>query len=243
MKSHEIKSGDSETSQTILLNALQSHDRVAISFSGAEDVVLIDMACNLSSEFSVFCLDTGRLHPETYRFIEETRKYYGLEIDVISPNAQAVADLVKKKGLFSFYEEGHKECCSIRKIEPLRRHLANFDAWITGQRRDQSLTRVSVPSIQKDEAFSTDEHLVTKYNPLAEWTSDQIWQYIKSNKVPYNKLHDKGYMSIGCEPCTRPTNPGQHEREGRWWWEDADDKECGLHIVNELSVNKLSVNK
>lgn len=233
MKSHDKESENPQTAQTILLNALQSHDRVAISFSGAEDVVLIDMACSLSSEFSVFCLDTGRLHPETYRFIEETRKTYGIEIDVISPNAQAVADLVKKKGLFSFYEDGHKECCSIRKIEPLRRHLANFDAWITGQRRDQSLTRTSVPSEQKDEAFSTDEHLLTKYNPLAEWTSDRIWQYIKSNKVPYNKLHDKGYMSIGCEPCTRPTNPAQHEREGRWWWEEADDKECGLHIVNK----------
>lgn len=232
MKSRKQLSGETQAPQTIIHKALQSHDRVAISFSGAEDVVLIDMACNLSTEFSVFCLDTGRLHPETYRFLEETRKYYGLDIDVISPDAQAVAALVKKKGLFSFYEDGHKECCSIRKIEPLRRYLAGFDAWITGQRRDQSLTRSLVPTAQKDEAFSSEDRLLTKYNPLAGWTSEQVWEHIRSNQVPYNKLHDKGYKSIGCEPCTRPIEPNQHEREGRWWWEAADEKECGLHIVN-----------
>jgi phosphoadenosine phosphosulfate reductase len=221
-----------ERPQDILAQALNSHKEVTISFSGAEDVVLIDMACNASDRVNVFSLDTGRLHPETYQFIEQVRHHYGIDIEMISPDSNAVAELVKAKGLYSFYEDGHQECCGVRKIEPLRRHLQHWDAWITGQRRDQSPTRTNVPVRQTDSAFSTAEHPVEKYNPLAEWTSADVWQYIRDNDVPYNNLHDRGYMSIGCEPCTRAIRPNEHERAGRWWWEESTKKECGLHIIN-----------
>ena len=220
------------TPSDIIKQALNSHDQVQISFSGAEDVVLIDMACNLGENFEVFSLDTGRLHPETYRFIEEVRNYYGLDINVISPDGNAVAELVKSKGLYSFYEDGHHQCCGVRKIEPLRRHLATAQAWMTGQRQDQSPTRSNVPQVQVDTAFSDDDHQVIKYNPLSEWRSSDVWHYIRENDLPYNKLHDQGYQSIGCEPCTRPVGPNQHERAGRWWWEEATKKECGLHMIN-----------
>ncbi|MEX0941654.1 MAG: phosphoadenylyl-sulfate reductase [Pseudomonadales bacterium] len=218
----------------VLQAAYTQHDaaKVAISFSGAEDVVLIDMACQLSDEVRIFSLDTGRLHPETYQFIETVREHYGIEIEVLSPDAAAVEQLVKEKGLFSFYEDGHTECCGIRKIEPLRRHLTHLDAWITGQRRDQSPTRAEVPQIQEDQAFSDERRTLMKYNPLAEWTSAEVWQYIREHNVPYNKLHDRGFMSIGCEPCTRPVGPNMHERAGRWWWEEATKRECGLHVIN-----------
>lgn len=219
--------------QEILQLALTSHDTIGISFSGAEDVVLVDMAVKIRKDVQVFSLDTGRLHAETYRFIERVREHYGVAIELMSPNAEAVQKLVREKGLFSFYQDDHKECCGIRKIEPLRRKLLTLDAWVTGQRRDQSPgTRTSIPVVQDDRAFSRPNETLTKYNPLANWTSQQVWEYIRSNDVPYNDLHDRGFISIGCEPCTRPTGPGQHEREGRWWWEEATKKECGLHAVN-----------
>lgn len=218
----------------VLKSAFERHaaDRLSLSFSGAEDVVLIDMACNLVDEVNVFSLDTGRLHPETYAFIERVRNHYGIEIDILSPDPASLEAFVKEKGLFSFYEDGHQECCGIRKIEPLQRHLAGLDAWVTGQRRDQSPTRADVPQIQEDKAFSNDERTLMKYNPLAEWSSAQVWQYIRDNDVPYNELHDQGYVSIGCQPCTRPIGPNMHERAGRWWWEEATKRECGLHVIN-----------
>lgn len=222
---------EDKTPEEILAVALSQHQRIAISFSGAEDVVLIDMACNISEEVHVFSLDTGRLHAATHRYIEKVREYYGIDIDVLTPDSEALAQLVKSKGLFSFYRDGHQECCSVRKIDPLRRYLKDFDGWITGQRKDQSSTRVDVPIMQTDAAFSDDKTLL-KYNPLANWTSRQVWQYIRTHDVPYNELHDQGYPSIGCEPCTRQVGPNQHEREGRWWWEESADKECGLHIIN-----------
>ena len=219
--------------QDILAYALDNFDNIAISFSGAEDVVLIDMAYKIRKDISVFSLDTGRLHAETYRFIEAVRKHYNIVIDVVYPEAARVEKLVKEKGLFSFYEDDHKECCGIRKISPLRKQLLTVDAWITGQRRDQSPgTRAEVPVMQDDKAFARPDDKLTKFNQLANWTSQQVWDYIRQNNVPYNSLHDKGFVSIGCEPCTRPTGPGQHEREGRWWWEEATMKECGLHAVN-----------
>ncbi len=228
---------DSELStqspQDILRYALANHDNIAISFSGAEDVVLIDMAHKIRPDIQVFSLDTGRLHAQTYRFIEEVREKYGIAIDVVYPEASRVEALVKEKGLFSFYQDDHKECCGVRKIAPLRKQLLTVDAWITGQRRDQSPgTRAEVPVIQDDKAFARPDDKLTKFNPLANWTSKQVWNYIRENNVPYNALHDEGFISIGCEPCTRPTGPGQHEREGRWWWEEATKKECGLHAVN-----------
>lgn len=219
--------------RTILKAALSSFDNIAISFSGAEDVVLIDMALQIRKDIQVFSLDTGRLHPETYRFIEKVRKHYQIEIDILTPNREQLDSFVKQKGLFSFYEDGHSECCGIRKVEPLRRKLATLDAWITGQRKDQSLdTRGDIPEAQLDSGFSGQGKSLIKFNPLLNWNSAQVWDYIEAYQVPYNDLHQHGYISIGCEPCTRPVLPNQHERSGRWWWEDGAKKECGLHAGN-----------
>lgn len=220
--------------QKILERALSLFDNIAISFSGAEDVVLIDMAHKINKDIKVFSLDTGRLHAETYQFIEQVRKHYGIEIEIMYPDAAQVEALVKEKGLFSFYEDGHKECCGIRKVAPLRRKLSTLDAWITGQRQDQNpATRGSVPVVQVDTAFSSGDRSLIKFNPLSSWTSADVWMYIRTYEVPYNPLHERGFISIGCEPCTRAVLPNQHEREGRWWWEDAGKKECGLHAVNQ----------
>lgn len=224
--------------EDVLADALQRFpaERIAISFSGAEDVVLIDMAVKLGYAVQVFSLDTGRLHAETYQFIERVRERYDLEIEMLMPDASAVGQLVREKGLFSFLRDGHQECCAIRKIQPLREKLRGLDAWITGQRQDQSVTRTSVPTEQDDHAFGSNDHPLVKYNPLAQWSSQDVWDYIRANDVPYNELHNRGFTSIGCEPCTRPTGPHQHEREGRWWWEEAEDKECGLHEQNVKPV-------
>ncbi len=223
----------SQSPQDILAYALEQFPELAISFSGAEDVVLIDMAHRIKPDVRVFSLDTGRLHGETYRFIDRVREHYKLEIDVLFPDADAVQAMVREKGLFSFYQDTHKECCGIRKIGPLRRKLLTLDAWVTGQRKDQSPgTRAGIPVIQDDKLFARPGEKLTKFNPLANWTSAQVWDYIRSRDVPYNELHDRGFVSIGCEPCTRPIGPGQHEREGRWWWEEATKKECGLHGDN-----------
>jgi phosphoadenosine phosphosulfate reductase len=220
--------------QEILAYAIQEYSpHLAISFSGAEDVVLIDMAAKVGGEFRVFTLDTGRLHAKTYQFIEKVREHYGINIEAFFPQPDAVENLVREKGLFSFYRDGHKECCGIRKVEPLRRALASLNAWVTGQRRDQSPgTRAQVPVIQADPTFSSNGNQLVKFNPLANWTSQQVWAYIRENNVPFNPLHERGFISIGCEPCTRAVLPGQHEREGRWWWEEETQKECGLHAGN-----------
>lgn len=222
--------------QEILKTALQMFDNISISFSGAEDVVLIDMACRIRKNVKVFTLDTGRLHAETYQFLETVRNHYPIELDVVFPDTAQVQALVNEKGLFSFYKDGHKECCGVRKVRPLRRKLATLDAWITGQRKDQNPnTRAEIPLVQNDNAFSTADHPLVKFNPLANWTSAQVWQYIRAYEVPYNPLHERGFVSIGCEPCTRSVLPNQPERQGRWWWENPDDKECGLHATNKKS--------
>jgi len=216
----------------ILKFALQHFDNIAISFSGAEDVTLIELAHKMTDKLNVFSLDTGRLHPQTYRFIEKVRKHYQLDIEIMAPNQEKLEAFVKQKGLYSFFEDGHKECCGIRKVEPLKRKLSTLNAWITGQRKDQSpSTRSSVPVIEIDEGNSNDSRPLIKFNPLANWTSKEVWDYIKMSEVPYNELHEQGFISIGCEPCTRPVLPNQHEREGRWWWEEETQKECGLHIT------------
>jgi phosphoadenosine phosphosulfate reductase len=218
--------------QEILAWGLARHGaNCALSFSGAEDVVLIDMAMRTGHPFSVFCLDTGRLHEETYRLIDRVRAFYGVDVQVMFPEPLAVESLVRKKGLFSFREDGHGECCGIRKVEPLRRALGQFAAWATGQRRDQSpATRGEVSVIQLDTSFKgKGGATLVKLNPLTFWTSSQVWDYIRSQRVPYNELHDHGFVSIGCQPCTRPIRPGEHERAARWWWEEATQRECGLH--------------
>jgi len=220
--------------------ALQKFDNIGISFSGAEDVVLVELATKAASKLGksvqVFTLDTGRLHPETYRFLEKVRSHYGIDIDVMHPDAEKLDAFVAEKGLFSFYDTDHHECCGIRKIEPLRRKLSTLDAWITGQRKDQSpSTRNQVDVLELDATFSSTEKPLIKFNPLANWSSSQVWEYIRMFDVPYNELHDRGYVSIGCEPCTKAIGPNQHEREGRWWWEEATAKECGLHQGNVIA--------
>ncbi len=212
-------------------------DRVALAFSGAEDVILIHMAVEVARNgasgrrpFRVFTLDTGRLHAETYGFLERVREHFHIPIEAYFPQADAVEKLVREKGLFSFYRDGHQECCGIRKVEPLRRALSTVDAWVTGQRRDQSpSTRADIPVVQLDPTLSSPERQLVKFNPLADWSLHQVWDYIRAHQLPFNPLHERGFISIGCEPCTRPILPGQHEREGRWWWEDQTRKECGLH--------------
>jgi len=203
----------------------------AIAFSGAEDVALVDMAARTELPFSVFCLDTGRLHPETYRFIDKVRRHYRIEISLMAPDSTELEDFVRRKGLFSFYEDGHKECCAIRKVGPLRRALAGYQAWVAGVRHDQSpATRAEIPVVQLDPGFKGSAGPLVKLNPLAHWSSAQVWAYIREHEVPYNELHSRGFISIGCEPCTRPTHPGEHERAGRWWWEEETQRECGLHV-------------
>jgi phosphoadenosine phosphosulfate reductase len=208
---------------------------LGIAFSGAEDVVLVHMASELGLPFSVFCLDTGRLHPETYRFIDAVRKRYKIEIALMSPEAAPLQALVKAKGLFSFYDDGHEECCGVRKVEPLRRKLATLRAWATGQRRDQSpATRGDIAVVERDKTFPGigGAGTLLKINPLARWSSADTWAFIRENSIPYNSLHERGFISIGCEPCTRAVLPGEHERAGRWWWEESTKRECGLHIGN-----------
>lgn len=209
-------------------------EQVAISFSGAEDVVLIDLACKQGIKPHVFTLDTGRLHAQTYGFIEQVRNHYDIPIHALSPDAEQLQQLTAQKGLFSFYQDGHAECCAIRKVAPLRKHLQQFDAWVTGQRRDQSkATRDGLNVVETDNSFSGRGAQLTKFNPLCHWTSEQVWNYIRALEVPYNPLHEQGYISIGCEPCTRATLPHQDPREGRWWWEAEDNKECGLHVKDQ----------
>lgn len=216
----------------ILQEIFRYYPDAAISFSGAEDVALVAMAKKLNPDIRVFTLDTGRLHGETYRFIDQVREQLQLDIEFMYPDTQAIQNLTRDKGLFSFYRDGHEECCSIRKTEPLRRKLATVDAWITGQRRDQSPTRTNVPLAQLDTTFAGEGRTLLKFNPFANWSSRDVWNYIRLFDVPYNSLHDRGFVSIGCEPCTKAIGPNQHEREGRWWWEEATAKECGLHALN-----------
>ncbi|KAG5011266.1 hypothetical protein JHK87_019781 [Glycine soja] len=219
---------------------------IAIAFSGAEDVALIEYAKLTGRPFRVFSLDTGRLNPETYQLFDAVEKHYGIRIEYMFPDAVEVQALVRSKGLFSFYEDGHQECCRVRKVRPLRRALKGLRAWITGQRKDQSPgTRSEIPVVQVDPVFEGMDGGIgslVKWNPVANVKGHDIWNFLRTMNVPVNSLHAKGYVSIGCEPCTRPVLPGQHEREGRWWWEDAKAKECGLHKGNVKQQKEEDVN-
>ncbi len=199
--------------------------KLASSF-GAEDVVVIDMVAKVAPQIRVITLDTGRLHDETYEVMERIRERCGIEIETMFPEREAVQRLVQAKGFYSFREsvENRRECCGIRKVEPLRRALAGLKAWMTGLRRDQAVTRSDTGAVEWDEGNG-----LMKVNPLVEWTNDQVWEYIRAHNVPYNRLHDQGFPSIGCAPCTRAVQPGEDIRAGRWWWELPDSKECGLH--------------
>lgn len=209
----------------------RSRNRIAFSTSlGAEDQVILDMAVKTGIPLKVFTLDTGRLFPETYDIIDKTNLHYGIHIDVYFPDRENIESMVKNKGINLFYEsiENRKLCCHYRKIEPLGRALSGMDAWITGIRRDQTLSRFNVKLVEWDET-----HGLIKINPLCNWTEKMIWEYIRQNDVPYNTMHDKGFPSIGCQPCTRAVKPGDDPRSGRWWWEDQGPKECGLHVKEE----------
>ncbi len=210
--------------------------RLAISFSGAEDVVLIDMAAKNGRPFEVFCLDTGRLYPETYDFLERVRVHYGITLEVFMPSPHLLEPFIREKGLNSFYRDGHRECCAVRKVEPLKRALEGRNAWVSGLRRDQSpLTRGGMSHVESDSRHNGEEGVPpVKFNPLLDWSSRRVWEYIRENEVPYNALHDRGYVSIGCAPCTRALRPGEHERLSRWWWEDSGDRECGLHAGGRI---------
>ncbi|HXG35888.1 MAG TPA: phosphoadenylyl-sulfate reductase, partial [Dehalococcoidia bacterium] len=194
---------------------------------GAEDVVVIDMISRVAPGLRVFTLDTGRLHDETYAVMQEVRDRYGISIETVFPEREAVEKLVLEKGFYSFREsiENRKECCYIRKVQPLQRVLKGLQAWMTGLRREQAVTRANTQAIEIDEANGN----LLKINPLVDWTNDQVWEYIRANNVPYNALHDQGFPSIGCAPCTRAITPGEDIRAGRWWWELPEYKECGLH--------------
>lgn len=203
----------------------------AIAFSGAEDVVLIDMAHQTGLPFSVFVLDTGRLHPETLEFIDRVRAHYAIDIEVLFPAHAAVEELVRRKGTMSFRVDGHHECCGIRKVEPLARALVGRSAWMTGLRPDQSpATRTALPLVEEDTKHAAVGKTLFKVNPLARWDASRVWAWLREHEVPFNPLHSQGFRSIGCAPCTRAVHPGQHEREGRWWWEEATQRECGLHL-------------
>jgi phosphoadenosine phosphosulfate reductase len=203
---------------------------IASSF-GVEDAVLIDLAASHAPRLRIFTLDTGRLPPETYDVMEAVRRRYGIAIETYFPDGAAVEHLVREKGFFSFRRsvEERKECCAIRKLEPLSRALAGKTAWLTGLRRGQSVTRTELEVLEIDAAHGG----IFKLNPLAAWTEAQVWQYAREHSLPVNALHARGYPSIGCAPCTRAVAPGEDIRAGRWWWESPEHKECGLHARKE----------
>lgn len=222
----ELFFSESNTSNLIKY-IIENHKNVAFSSSlGAEDQVITDMIFKVDKKTKVFTLDTGRLHSETYKVLDATNLKYGVKLEVYFPKFESVENLYKTQGVNGHFEsiENRKNCCNIRKIEPLKRALEGVDIWITGLRASQSVTRNSMKAVEWDENFK-----VIKINPLLNWSEDDVWDYIKENKVPYNKLHDIGYPSIGCEPCTRAIKDGEDIRAGRWWWENPEHKECGLH--------------
>jgi phosphoadenosine phosphosulfate reductase len=213
-------------SDALRLVAERFPGKVVFSSSfGQEDMVLTDVIFKNNIPIEIFTLDTGRLFQETYDLMDLTRAHYGQEFKIYFPEAADVEDYVTHKGINAFYEsiENRKECCFIRKVKPLKRALAGQEVWVTGLRAEQSENRSALPIWEWDEGFK-----IYKFNPLVKWNYDEILHYLKERSVPYNKLHDKGFISIGCAPCTRAIQPGEHPRAGRWWWENSK-KECGLH--------------
>ena len=231
-----IREIETKDAQQVLAWAVETfHPRLGFASSfGAEDVVVIDMLARIRTDARIFTLDTGRLHEETYDVMERIRKRYGVTIESYFPDREKVETLERQKGLYSFRESiaDRKECCFIRKVEPLNRALATLDAWITGLRREQAVTRGTTTKLEVDEAHAG----LFKLNPLADWTDQQVWDYIRKHDVPYNHLHDRNFPSIGCSPCTRAVAPGEDIRAGRWWWELPEHKECGLHPARPAGV-------
>lgn len=207
------------------LREYKGHIALASSL-GIEDQVLTAMICGVDAETCIFTLDTGRLFPETYSLIERTNMTYGIKIRLFFPDYHEVEKMVSEGGVNLFYEsiEKRRMCCHVRKLEPLKRAFAGLKVWICGLRHEQSVTRTTNRMVEWDETNG-----LLKLNPLIDWTEEQTWAYIREQGVPYNKLHDQGFPSIGCQPCTRAVKPGEDVRAGRWWWEDPEHKECGLH--------------
>jgi phosphoadenosine phosphosulfate reductase len=226
------------TRQTLARIAAEYSPAVFASSLAAEDMVITDLILKAGLPIGIFSLETGRLHPETLAVIDQVKATYGYDVQLYKPQDAAVADYVAQNGLNAFYDsvEMRRECCRIRKVEPLGRALAGNKAWVTGQRRSQSTTRAQLDIEEDDPA-----HGMTKFNPLADWSEEDVWNYIRANDVPYNALHDQGFPSIGCAPCTRAIQPGEDVRAGRWWWENPDSKECGLHMVDGKLIRIKSV--
>lgn len=229
-KIEEIKSylENKDTFEIIQYISEKFGSKAAFSTSlSIEDQVITHMLAAINSKIKIFTLDTGRLPNETYSLIEKTKERFNINIEIYFPDYRQVEKMVNEKGINLFYEsiENRKECCRIRKIEPLKRALKNIKVWITGLRREQSITRQNIELIEYDYSYK-----VIKLNPLYKWKENEVWDYIRKHNIPYNSLYDKNYLSIGCAPCTRPVQPGEDIRSGRWWWENPNTKECGLHI-------------
>jgi phosphoadenosine phosphosulfate reductase len=223
---------EEENPEAVLRWALSAfHPDIALASSfSMEDIVLIAMMADIRSDVRIFALDTGRLHEETYETAEEVRRVLGVRIEWYFPKRASVEELERNKGLYSFREslENRHDCCRIRKVEPLSRALSGLRAWVTGQRREQAVTRRGLELLEVDEAHDG----ILKLNPLSGWTEQEVKEYVRKRGLPVNRLHDMGYPSIGCSPCTRAVAPGEDPRAGRWWWENPEHKECGLHARN-----------
>lgn len=207
--------------------AVRSYGRVVYASSlGAEAMVLTEVICTQVPEIEIFSIDTGRLHPETHALLERLEQRYGRRIKLIHPSAPQLESLTSAQGVNGFYQSlpARLECCRVRKLEPFRRAIAGFAAWVTGVRREQSAERARMASAEWD-----GEHGLYKLSPLLEWSHADVWQYIRVHGLPYNRLHDAHFPSIGCAPCTRAVEPGEPSRAGRWWWEQPESRECGLH--------------
>ena len=213
------------------------HPRIAISAAGGVDgLALLDMAWRINPDVRVFTLDTGRLPPETYALFEEIRERYGINVEFEVPDGRDVAKLTTAYGpnLMYLSVDLRIACCNVRKVEPLKRKLATLDAWIAGLRREQWVSRRNIAKVELDREHGN----IVKLNPLADWSLDEVWDYVRTNEVPYHELFDHGFTSIGCAPCTRAVLPGEPERAGRWWWEEDTDKECGIHCSVQLLGTK-----
>lgn len=218
--------GKSEIESLAILADLFPGEVVFSTSLGYEDQVISDLILKNNINIGIFTLDTGRLFAETYMTLQKTNNRYDTKIKVYYPQTDAVENMVSTKGPLSFYEsiENRKECCFIRKVEPLNRALKGAKIWVTGIRAEQSGNRHDMPRLEWDEA-----HQLFKFHPILHWSFEEVKHYVKSNGIPYNPLHDKGFVSIGCAPCTRAIQEGEDFRAGRWWWEDESKKECGLH--------------
>ncbi len=225
---------ESRDPQEILTWAIKSfHPRLTLSasFGGPEGMVLLDMMHQIDPTTRVFVLDTGRLHQATHDLVDRVRDRYDKRVEVVLPVGEEVEKMVAEKGQNLFYEsqEERKLCCRVRKVAPLRRHLAGIDAYVSGLRRDQNANRATARKVEFDDASGG----IVKLNPLADWSSEHVWKYVADHAVPVNRLHEQGYPSVGCDPCTRAIKQGEDLRAGRWWWESDDTRECGLHVGEE----------